>query len=144
MKGPCVEPTYTFFIPIVTVTAWVEYFSLIYFKLYLISSLVGAFFLNTITILGFSIFISLKLFELPLLINVEMVDTQLNFMVFLLNIFDRFFGKFFPNILKNSLPIFMATAMLDGGVNHKIFLFLLLLLFCIFVLSSLLLYTSFS
>ena len=35
------------------------------------------------------------------------------------------------------------VAMLYGGVNHKIFLFLLLLLFCTIILSSILLYMSF-
>ena len=62
LKGPCIKPTYTFFyiIIIVALIARVEYFSLEHYTLYLTSSFEGAvFFLNTVTIWGFSIFISI-------------------------------------------------------------------------------------
>ena len=67
-----------FIIPNVTVTARVEYFSLLHYTLYWTSSLKGAvFFLNTVTICG-SVFLFLwSFFELPLLINMEMLGIQL-------------------------------------------------------------------
>ena len=48
----------------------------------------------------------------------------------LLNILNKFLGggKYFVNNLKNSFPNLLAIALLNGGVNHDIFLVLFLLL----------------
>ena len=67
--------TYIHFItiPIVTVIAWVEFFSLIHYTLYLTFFLKGTvFFLNSYN-LGVQYFYFSNFFELPQLINVEML-----------------------------------------------------------------------
>ena len=74
-----------------------------------------------------------------------LVQLQLIFIVFLLNIFDNEFilGKCFFSISKNNFSMFVFTLEEKGGLNHIIFL--LLLLFSSFqVCSSLSLFLHFN
>ena len=66
-------------------------------------------------------------------------------MVFLLNIFDNGFdlGKCFFSNLKNNFPMFVLTLKEKGGLNHMIFL-LLLLFSSLRVCSSLSLFLYFN